>query len=222
MRDPQWKALSRHDWGEILELLEKKTYQRKFQIIEAFLKLAAQDGFHQVSHARIAKECGVTRPVVINHFPTEADLVALAYRYLYARLQKLCADGISSRQGATNQFKGYVEAIARWTFEHRDHASFLGQFFALLRTKVEYRDLFDRNLRIGRERIAAIGEEAQAEGQLGRLSPEALLARAASVQYQVFGFIVIESANVRAQALEETKLQELIRTCLHAMGLPAG
>ncbi len=213
----QWRALARNDWAEILVLLEKKTFRRKFQIIEAFSNLASVRGFHRVSHADIARVCGITRPVVSHHFPTEEHLISLTYRYTYARLQKYCADAVTSKSGTINQIKGYIDAIARWTYEHQSDARFLSQFFALMQTSPEYLALYERNLRIGRERISALCLAAQAEGSLSELSQTEVAARAASMQLQLFGFIVIHSAR-QGTSLTQDDRKELIRSCLQVLG----
>lgn len=217
--DPQWKTLARNDWSEILALLEKKTYQRKFQIIEAFVKLVAQRGFYRVTHLDIAEKCHVTRQLVDHHFPTESALIALTYRYIYAKFQKAGADGIMAKVGFSSQFKGYLDAVADWVWDSRSDARFLVHFYSLLQLAPDLLALHERNTRIGQERIAALCVAAQKEGLFPGLSRETFLLRATSVQMQIIGFIILVSANEKSGPRERLK-QELLRSCLEVIGLP--
>jgi AcrR family transcriptional regulator len=210
--DSQLKALlSRTDWGDILQLLEKKAYQRKFQIIEAFTELVSIKGLHRTTHTDIAKKCGIARQLVDHHFPDETSLVTLTYRYIYAGFQKAAADGLTARSGFVNQLNGYIEAVAAWIASKRTHARFLVQFYALLQLNPEFAAIQERNLRIGQERIVSLCNVARKEGLFQNVSDETLAIKASSLQTYILGFLVMHSwkdlVSVEAR-------QELWRTSL--------
>ena len=215
--------LSRSDWGDVLKLLEKKSYQRKFQLIEAFTELVASKGLHRVKHGDVAKKCGVTRQLVDHHFPDETTLVTLAYRYIYAGFQKAAADGIMARKGFLDQFHGYIDAIASWVDEKRVHAQFLVQFYALLQLSPEFSAIQQRNLVIGRERITSLLAIAQKEGVIRGASDEQLVSAAKSLQTYILGFIVMNSWK-RHGSITTTERQEFLRRCLAVLEirLPKG
>jgi AcrR family transcriptional regulator len=210
------KLLSRTDWGEIQELLEKKTYQRKFQIIEAFTELVAKKGIHQVSHADIAKECGITRQLVDHHFPDANSLIILSYKYIYAGWQKFAADGLVVKSGFSSQLKGYIRGAVQWMIEKHSHARFLVQFYAVVQLDPVLSAFLERNVKIGQERLTALLLSGQSEGLFQGLSEETLAARASSIQVQVFGFLVSHSW----KKLELSKASdELFQACLALVGI---
>jgi AcrR family transcriptional regulator len=213
------KLLSRTDWGEILELLEKKTYQRKFQIIEAFTSLVASRGFHRVTHADIAKECGITRQLVDHHFPDERALITLTYRYIYAGFQKSAADGLMAKGVFLSQLKGYIDAVAAWIDDKSEHAQFLVQFYALVNLNPEFSMLNERNIQIGRERIVSLCLAARQNGFFKNVHEDVLSARAFSLQTHILGFLVMQSWKAAPEFSPPAK-DELWRCCLAILELP--
>lgn len=202
------KLLSRTDWGEIQELLEKKTYQRKFQIIEAFTELVTKRGLHHTSHAEIAKACGITRQLVDHHFPDDSALFVLSFKYIYAGFQKFAADGLMAKVGLTNQLEGYIDGVVRWMSEKQTHARFLVQFYAVVQLDEEISTFFERNLKIGRERITALLLCGQKEGLFQGMTEELLSKKATAIQIQIFGFLIYHSwKNVEFLKAREELLQ---------------
>jgi AcrR family transcriptional regulator len=210
--------LTRTDWSEILTLLESKSYQRKFQIIEAFMMLVATKGFHEVTHSDIAKNCGITRQLVDHHFPDEELLIILTYRYVYAGFQKSAADGLMAKEGFLNQLKGYIDAVAIWIDEKREHAQFLVQFYALVNLNPKFSDLNKRNIQIGRERIVSLCLAARKQGFFQNIHEDVLAARAFSLQTHILGFLVMQSWNAASDLSSEPK-EELWRCCLSILEL---
>ena len=155
-------------------------------------------------------------------FPRGIDdskaLPAPARESLYARLQKSCADAVVSKSTSVARLRGYVNAIASWVEEYPQDARFLTQFFALLPVDRRYRELHERNLRIGRERIVALLQAIQKEGRLRKAGEHELEARAASLQHQVFGYIVIQAGGDSPGPSTRAR-EELLRCCLEGVGL---
>ena len=218
-QDPQWKVLSRNDWGEILELLQKKTYQRKFQIIEAYIEIVAKEGFHEASHGAIAKKCKITRQLVDHHFPEASFLPALCYRYIYARFQKKAADGLTARVGFKGQLRGYLDSVADWVCDQRLDARFLVQFYSLLQIHPELTELQERNLRIGHERIVALCKASRGDGFFSSTSDSALALRVASFQTHILGFITMHAWKSE-KSLPPLLKEEFWRSSLAILGIP--
>lgn len=211
--DQQLKTLlSRNDWADILKLLEKKTYQRKFQIIETFVAMVAELGIHHTSHVAIAKKCGITRQLVDHHFPDDSSLVNLSYRYIYAGFQKRAADGLISKESFSNQLKGYIDSVASWIEEKRAHARFLVQYYAILQTDKTLASGQERNLQIGRERLVSLCVSARKEGHFLNVSELDLAAKANNMQTQILGFIAMHAWKTKGSLTEAMK-QELRRSC---------
>lgn len=210
------KLLSRTDWGEVQELLQKKSYQRKVQIIEAFTLLVTKRGLHRVSYTEIAKECKITRQLVTHHFPDENDLIILAYKYIYAGWQKYAADGLMAKSGFAGRLEGYVDGVVKWMVERRSHARFLVQFYAVVQLDSQLSDFFERNVLIGQQRLTALLLSGQNEGFFRGLPEPSLAIKATSLQVQVFGFLVTHSW----KNLEQVKArEELYQACMALIGL---
>ena len=214
--ESQWKALSRNDWSEILSLSEKKAFQRKFQIVEAYVALAAKRGLGEISHADIAKACKITRQLVDHHFPTNAELVALSYRFIYARFQKEASDAVLARMGFTSRVQAYLNSVSDWMLNRPSDARFLVLFYSLRHSDPALLALHERNTKIGQERIASMCLAAQKEGLLTGLNEVELWIRAASMQKQIIGFLVFATAENPPLVSEEMK-KELLRCCMQIL-----
>lgn len=217
--DTQLKQLlSRTDWGEILRLLEKKSYQRKFQIIEAFTELAATKGVHLATHSEIARKCKITRQLVDHHFPDSSSLITLSYRYIYAGFQKRAADGLLARSGFLNQLKGYIDSVIAWVEDERHEARFLVQFYAFLQLSPQFAGIQERNLRIGQERLVSLCLGARNEGFFQSVTKEILQQRVSSVQTYILGFITLHAWK-DASSLPPDAKRELWRCILATLEL---
>jgi AcrR family transcriptional regulator len=217
--DSQWKALSRNDWGEILALAERKSFQRKFQFVEAFAEIGAYKGFHSVTYSDVAKKCKTTRQLVSHHFVDHEMLIGLTYRYIYAQFQKLASDALLARMGFRSRLEAYVDAVADWVSTHRSHARFLVQWYAFLHVREGFVAMHERNMRIGEERLAALCEQAQADEALFTGVDAADLARrCASVQKLLLGYVTILSGRAGAGD-EKLERAELKRSLLAILGL---
>ncbi len=214
--DSHWRALSRNDWSEILSLSEKKVFQRKFQIVEAFVALTAKRGFKDVSHADIAKACKITRQLVDHHFPTSSSLLALSYRFIYARFQKDLSDAVLTRVGFASRLQAYLSSVADCILTRPNDAKFLVQFYALRQTDSELLDLYERNTKIGQERLVSLCLAAQKEGALPAFSEAELRTRAASIQMLIMGFLVFATAGNTPLITEQMK-KELHRCCIQIL-----
>jgi AcrR family transcriptional regulator len=211
------KILTRNDWVEILDLGQKKVFQRKFQIIEAFIELVGRYGLHTVVYKDIAQQCSVTRQLVEHHFPSRDQLIHFSYRYLYARLQRLAADSLIAQQGFFAQFRSYVKACAIWTREYPYDNQFLMQVYAIGKIHPVTHELVVRNSRIGNERLCALFKSGRKEGYLKAVPDKDLPYLSSSVQQLIIGYaIVAPSIEISRQKAAE---QQLWHGCLALAGI---
>ena len=82
-------------------------------------------------------------------------MVSLGDRFIYARLQKAAADAVIAREGFVNRLTGYIKSPIVWVADFPSDARFLVQFYALIPLKSEFAALHERNIQIGRDRIAS-------------------------------------------------------------------
>ncbi len=200
MNDPEnfeklvLQALARNDWSEILVLSKKKVFRRKLQIVDAFIKRVEVQGLLDISHSSLAKDCRVTRQLVDHHFPTRNSLILLAYRFVYARLQKQVSDSVVARSGFANQFRAYILGCASWVARNRADARFLIQFYALAPTDPELSEMHRRNTAIGVERITAMFSQGQKSSAFfKKKTPDELSRLASSIQQLLIGYNVLFS-----------------------------
>jgi AcrR family transcriptional regulator len=213
------QTLARNDWQEIIDLSRKKTFQRKFQLVESFIKLVAIKGLHEVTHQDIALKCKVTRQLVDHHFPENELLILLAYRYVYARFQKFASDAVMLQKGPLNQLGAYINAVSTWVYDYREDARFLAQFFALAPMSDKLSAAHERNLRIGQERIHVLLSALKKEGYFKKLKSEDLGNHAFSIQLQIAGYVVLVSMPSISTLKFKHLQKELLRSCLGILGL---
>jgi AcrR family transcriptional regulator len=92
---------------------------RREQLLDVTKKIVSADGFHAVSIERVAREAGITRPVVYGHFhDLDGLLEALVDRESQRSLSQLDdvidydlgrGDAVES---LVNSLRGYLEAVA--------------------------------------------------------------------------------------------------------------
>lgn len=90
---------------------------RRQQILDAARRLVARRGFHAVSIDAVAREAGITRPVVYTHFGDLSGLLdSLIERELARALGQMVlprpAPGVPTRQVLLDALRGYLEAVA--------------------------------------------------------------------------------------------------------------
>src|SRR3954449_5574827 len=93
--------------------------ERREQLLDVTKGLVGRQGFHSLSIEAIAKEAGITRPVVYQHFEDlDALLEAMLEREALRALAQLGAimpeelpQGDARREALLTALRGYLEAI---------------------------------------------------------------------------------------------------------------
>lgn len=87
--------------------------ERREQLLDAVLRVIVKQGVHKVSMDSVAKEAGVTRPVVYGHFSDSNDLLRSSLaREEEAALAQLATVLPASREGSPEEVA--VAALARF------------------------------------------------------------------------------------------------------------
>jgi AcrR family transcriptional regulator len=86
------------------------------RLVDTALKLGYQHGFHAIGVDRIAKEAGVTRATLYNHFESKDELVLAAVAKRDAWWQQTFRDEIKSRGGddPLAQLRSVPEILRDW------------------------------------------------------------------------------------------------------------
>ena len=92
--------------------------QRREQLLDATKRIVAERGFHAVSIEAVAREAGITRPIVYGHFhDLQGLLEALVEREAARALSQLAAvlptdlAGGDVRETLLTALRGYLEAV---------------------------------------------------------------------------------------------------------------
>jgi AcrR family transcriptional regulator len=92
--------------------------ERREQLLDATKRIVAQRGFHAVSIEAVAREAGITRPIVYGHFrDLQGLLEALVDREARRALEQLArvlprdAGGGDPRETLLAALRGYLEAV---------------------------------------------------------------------------------------------------------------
>lgn len=93
--------------------------ERREQLLDAALRLISTEGYDAITIASIAREAGVTRPVVYGQFPSLADLLqALLERQAHRAMQQIAAampidpGDRDPDEVARNGLRVFLEAVA--------------------------------------------------------------------------------------------------------------
>lgn len=83
--------------------------ERRAEVIEAALRLAATLGPDRITAELIARELGVTQPAIFRHFPRKDDIWTATMDWLRDSLTGLWADAVAA-QPAASRLEALVEA----------------------------------------------------------------------------------------------------------------
>lgn len=91
--------------------------ERRAEVIEAALRLAATLGPDRITAELIARELGVTQPAIFRHFPRKDDIWTATMDWLRDSLTGLWADAVAA-QPATGRLEALVEAHLGFIARH--------------------------------------------------------------------------------------------------------
>src|SRR4051812_18083885 len=90
-------GLERLALGELFPYKPSKAQRTQLAIIESAIKCYATLGIEKSTAERIAKTCGISRPLVQHYFPDREGLLEMSIKYIRTYLQKLAVDAVNSR-----------------------------------------------------------------------------------------------------------------------------
>ncbi len=198
--------------AEVLPRTLSRAERRQIQIVEKAIRLCAEGGIEALGYERIAKECGVTRHLVIHYFPDRESLIERAMEYVWASLKLEILGSIDREKGAINKMKAYIAANMRWARTLPDQATFLVLFLHYASNKPAFRKFNSSLMRLGQDRILGILKEGVAEKVFACPSPLPLEAKA--IQLRVLGHVmsfVTEDAPIESKTLEKHLIQSVLQ-----------
>lgn len=89
--------------------------ERRIQLLQVARKTFGRNGFHGVSMEEVAREAGVTKPTLYDHFTSKQDLyLALLEadsRALGLRVHEALVDGTGNRERIRQSFQAYFDFV---------------------------------------------------------------------------------------------------------------
>lgn len=143
--------------------------ERKAQLLAVARRVFGTFGFHAVSMETVAKEAGVTKPILYDHFPSKKDLYLALIDADLATLHDRVREALGSPSGNLERIRASFQAYFDFVDEHAEGFRLLMQ--ETVGAEQEFRERVEGvRDRILKEVAALIVRESQ--GRLGRDNAE--------------------------------------------------
>ena len=94
--------------------------ERREQLLQVARRVFGRGGFHQVSMDTVAKEAGVTKPILYDHFPSKKELYLSLIEDDLAVLHQKVRTAIDSSPGNRERIRASFEAYFGFVDEHAE------------------------------------------------------------------------------------------------------
>lgn len=143
--------------------------ERRAQLLEAARRVFGSAGFHRVSMDDVAKEAGVTKPILYDHFPSKRDLYLALLEADLAILEERVREALRAPTGNRERIRASFQAYFDFVDEEADGFRLLMQ--ESVGAEREFREL------VGAVRDRILAEVAdlivrESEGRLEREEAE--------------------------------------------------
>ncbi|MEK6555505.1 MAG: TetR/AcrR family transcriptional regulator [Bdellovibrionota bacterium] len=150
---------------EIYQKLQEPKGRRKAGLIlEATIKCISKVGFENLTLERVAREAGVSRPLIRYYFTDLDDLKVSAVKYIRVILQNSVVDAISSGSNELESFNLYIDALFNWYDQFRSHAMVWIAFFWYTTQNKQMKELNTIATIKGNERLQRLLENGKKNG----------------------------------------------------------
>ncbi|MGH2712159.1 MAG: TetR/AcrR family transcriptional regulator [Actinomycetota bacterium] len=94
--------------------------ERRSQLLEVARKAFGRRGYHTVTMDSVAKEAGVTKPILYDHFESKRELYLALLEADLANLQKRLADGLENSRGNKERIRASFQTYFDFVDEHAE------------------------------------------------------------------------------------------------------
>jgi AcrR family transcriptional regulator len=112
--------------------------ERRAQLLDVARRVFGNSGFHAVSMETVAKEAGVTKPILYDHFPSKKDLYLALIDADLAVLHDEVRAALDSPRGNRERIRASFQAYFDFVDEHAEGFRLLMQ--ETVGAEVEFRD----------------------------------------------------------------------------------
>jgi AcrR family transcriptional regulator len=124
--------------------------ERRAQLLDVARRVFGTSGFHAVSMETVAKEAGVTKPILYDHFPSKKELYLALIDADLSVLQERVRVALDSPSGNRERIRASFQAYFDFVDEHAEG------FRLLMQEAVGAEDVF-------RERVAGVRDQILSE-----------------------------------------------------------
>jgi AcrR family transcriptional regulator len=116
--------------------------ERRQQLLDVARKVFGRRGYHTVTMDAVAKEAGVTKPILYDHFPSKRQLYLALLEADLANLKERLRDALESRAGNRERIRGSFQAYFDFVDDHAEGFRLLMQ--EAVGGEREFRDMVGR------------------------------------------------------------------------------
>lgn len=158
-------SLDFHLAFEALNRAPSSSDLKRAAILNAVVKILAQEGVDELTFEKIGKRVKMARSHVVYYFPHRDELVMAAIRFAAMSASETILRHLEGADGWKKKLHRYIEGNFAWIEKNPEHATVYTLIYYLSTFKPEYRKLHSEIRRAGSERIAALLEESPARGK---------------------------------------------------------
>lgn len=180
--------LQRIVFSEVYQRFSEPKAQRKaFDIMESAIKCIAKMGFDKVTLTMIARESGVTRPLLKYYFNNIDEILEFSIKYIRLLFQRKAVNSMTSVSNPKEMLLKYIDSCFKWINEDRSHAIVWLAFLHRAATSKKARELNTKAVIAGEERILSLIEFGQ---QLGEFQCNELEFNSKALQIMITGALI--------------------------------
>ena len=94
--------------------------ERRRQLLEVARKVFGRRGYHTVTMDDVAREAGVTKPILYDHFPSKRELYLALLEADLANLQKRLSEALESSRGNRERIRASFQTYFDFVDEHAE------------------------------------------------------------------------------------------------------
>lgn len=94
--------------------------ERRQQLLAVARKVFGRRGYHTVTMDSVAREAGVTKPILYDHFPSKRELYLALLEADLASLQKRLAEGLENSRGNRERIRASFQTYFDFVDEHAE------------------------------------------------------------------------------------------------------
>jgi AcrR family transcriptional regulator len=152
-------------FGEIyVRYSEPKNRRRAFALLEAAVQCFDKKGFEHVTLKMIAREAGVSPPLLKHYFSDLEEIREMALKYIRVIGQKVVVDALREENRPDLMLAKYLEAHLFWATHFKSHVRVWISFISASTRLATARSINSNAVLAGKERITALLTRGREEG----------------------------------------------------------